>query len=71
MEYLNLSSKVAIDVKGILNVGVAAQAVALAGHNLKLVTKKKKTTKDFLKVGITNIVGVPLLQTQSQLIGKL
>tara|TARA_Y100000310_G_C20584918_1_gene764883 strand:- start:521 stop:706 length:186 start_codon:yes stop_codon:yes gene_type:complete len=55
----------------ILNLGVTAQALSLAGHNLALATKKDKKMKDFIKVGTTNIVGIPILRAQSSLIAGL
>lgn len=57
--------------QNILRAGVAAQATALAAQNLKERKSKDKPLKDLLKKATTNIVGVPLLQTQSQLIGRL
>jgi len=60
-----------IDVKPILNVGVAAQSAALLGENVRLAKKKKVTTKDMVSTGMKNIVGVPLLQAQSKIIGGL
>jgi hypothetical protein len=69
--WICLESKMAIDVKPILQVGVAAQAIGLAGENIKFVKKKKKKTKDLLGLGITNIAGVSLLKAQSQIIGDL
>ena len=59
-----------IDVKGILRVGTAAQAAALAAHNLKGL-KSKKPSKDLIKKGVTNIVGIEIIKKQSQLIGGL
>ena len=47
------------------------QAASLVGHNIKVATKKKTTTKDILGLGMTNIVGVSLIQAESQLIGEL
>lgn len=59
-----------IDVKPILRAGVAVQAASLATSNLKLI-KGKPSTKKMLKAGTTNLVGIPLLQAQSQMIGTL
>jgi len=55
----------------ILRVGLAAQAAGLAFKNVEFVKKKKKSTKDLLGLGVTNIVGISLLRTQGQLIGQL
>lgn len=46
-------------------------ALGIAGHNIKLATKKKKTVKDFLKAGTTNLAGLSLLKAQAQLVGEL
>ena len=46
-------------------------ALALVGENVKFASKKKKSSKDFLKTGATNIVGLSLIQTQAQLAGKI
>lgn len=59
-----------IDVKGILNAGVAAQSATLAVHNLKGL-KKKQTPKSIIKKGVTNLVGIPLIQAQSKIIGAI
>ena len=62
----------AIDVKPILNAGLAAQSAALAGSNLKLIKKKKKVgTKGIVKAGVTNIAGIELIRLQGGLIGGL
>ena len=47
------------------------QAASLVGHNVKVATKKKKTTKDILGLGVTNVVGISLIQAESQIIGGL
>ena len=41
-------------------------ALALAGENVRVAKKKKKSTGDILKVGMTNLAGLPLIQAQSQ-----
>ncbi len=61
----------AIDVKPILQAGVAAQAAALALQNVRLFKKGKPSAKRLVKAGVTNIVGISLLRTQSQLIGSI
>lgn len=58
-------------VKSILNVGLAAQSLALVGENVKLVKKKKVKTKDIVKTGVTNIVGISLLRSQAGIIQSL
>ena len=47
------------------------QAASLVGHNIDVATKKKTSTKDILGLGMTNIVGVSLIQAESQIIGGL
>ncbi len=47
------------------------QALALAGKSLKLVGKKKKKTKDFLKAGVTSIVGIKLISETGKAISGL
>ena len=55
--------------RALLDLGLAAQAGALAGKNLELAMKKKKTAGDFLETGITNIAGTGLLKAQAGIIG--
>lgn len=61
----------AIDVTGILNAGLAAQSAALAVDNLGLIKKKKISSKDFLKQGVKNIVGISLIRSQGNIIQSL
>ena len=61
----------AIDVKPILRAGVAAQAATLALQNVRVLKNKKPSSRRLLKAGVTNIVGIPLLRIQSQLIGQI
>jgi len=58
-------------VQDIMHVGVTAQAGALAGENIRLLKKKEITTKDMVSTGMKNIIGVRLIQLQSQVIGGL
>ena len=60
-----------VDVKGIMNAGVALQSTALLGENLRLAKKKKIKTGDIVSTGMKNIVGVSLIQSQSKIIGGL
>jgi len=46
------------------------QSIALVSENIKQ-TKKKNTTKDFVKLGTKNIVGTSLIKVNTQLIGDL
>jgi len=47
------------------------QSVALVSHNLKVVKKKKPTTKDMVDLGVTNIVGTSMIKINADLIGTL
>lgn len=58
-------------IQDILRVGTSAQALALTGKNIELAKKSDKNLGDFVKTATTSIVGIPLLQLQSQLIGGL
>lgn len=67
-----------IDIKSILQVGLAIQATSLVGQNVvasrRLLDKKrknKKSLKTITKTAVTNIIGIPLLQIQAQLIGRV
>jgi len=51
----------------LLHLAQTGQSLALAGHSFKLANKKKKKLKDFVSVGVTNIVGIPLIQSQAAL----
>jgi hypothetical protein len=57
----------AVDIKSILNAGVAAQAASLAISNVP----KKRKKKSLVKQGIGNIVGISLIQAESQMIGGI
>ena len=58
-------------VKSLAKLAQTGQALALAGENLKLVKKKKKKSKDFLKTGVKNIVGIKLISETGKLISGL
>ena len=67
-----------IDIKPILQVGLAIQATSLVGQNVvasrRLLDKKRKRQKPLktiTKTAVTNIIGIPLLQVQAQLIGRV
>ena len=47
------------------------QAVGLVNHNLKAVNKKKSSTKDILKLGVTNVVGTSLIKLESDFIAGI
>jgi len=58
-------------VKSLAKLAQTGQSLALAGENLKLVKKKKKKSKDFLKAGIKNIVGIKLISETGKAISRL
>ena len=47
------------------------QSLALVSHNLKVVKKKKQTTKDMVELGVGNIVGVSMIKINADLIAGL
>lgn len=57
--------------KQIANLIPTMQALALVTENAKVAKKKKKTTGDMVALGMKNLVGVSLIQAESQLIGDL
>lgn len=57
--------------KAILALALPLQSAALASENVKLLNKKKKSSKDFIETGIKNIIGVALIKEQAGFIGSL
>jgi hypothetical protein len=57
--------------KAILNLIPLSQSTAILSENVKLAKKKKKSVKDFTKVGIKNIIGIELTKETSNVIGSL
>jgi hypothetical protein len=58
-------------IKNIMRIVPIIQSASLVGDNLKFVNKKKKKSEDFVKMGVKNVVGVSLIQFESQLIEDL
>ena len=58
-------------VKDIMNISQSMNAMAIAGHNMKLAQKKNTSSKDFIKAGMTNVVGTSFLKVNADLIGGL
>jgi len=62
--------------QSILRVGLAVQSLGLLGENIKAAKlslkekNDKKGLKRIVRTGVTNIIGIPLLRTQAQLIGS-
>jgi hypothetical protein len=55
--------------KEILKIVPTIQSTALVGENVKLLKKKKKKSKDFVKIGVKNIIGTEFIKAESDLIG--
>ena len=58
-------------VRSLINLAQAAQALALTTEGIRVAKKKKKTTKDILGLGVKNIVGISLIRTTGQVAGNL
>jgi hypothetical protein len=54
----------------LLRIGNTMMAVNLVGANLKAVKKKKKTTKDIVDLGVSNLVGSSLIKANADFIGE-
>ena len=53
----------------ILKIVPTIQSAALAKHTLKLATKKKAKTKDFVETGVGTMVGAALIKEEADFIG--
>jgi len=51
----------------IIRIAPTMSALAMLGENVRVVKKKKKSTKDLVGLATTNIVGISLIRAQSQL----
>lgn len=61
-----------METKNILGIVPGLQATALVGSNLKMFDMKKKpSSKKFVKMGVTNLVGVGLISGTSKLINSI
>lgn len=49
----------------LINLAMDLEATALVGDNLRFASKKKKSTRDFLKQGTKNLVGITLIKAQA------
>lgn len=58
-------------VKSLAKLAQVSQALALTGKNLELIKKKKRTTKDLLGLGVTNIIGIGLISETGKIISGL
>ena len=57
--------------KDLLRLVPTIQAIGLVGANLKVINKKKVNTKDVVKLGMTNIIGVSLIKAESDWISEM
>ena len=57
-----------MDFKPILRVVPTIESIALLKRNVDFVSKKKKKSNDFVKLGTGNIVGTALIKEQANLI---
>ena len=57
--------------KNIMRMIPSIQATQLAGQNLKAARNKKPKAKEMVRLGIKNIVGTSLIQSEADLIGTL
>lgn len=53
----------------LLKIVPTLQAVSVMDENLKLVNKKKKTSKDFIKTGVKNVIGIEFTKMSADLAG--
>jgi hypothetical protein len=63
-----------MDTKNILGIVPGLQATALVGHNLKMFdmkSGKKNNSKKFVKMGVTNLVGIGMIGATSKMINDL
>lgn len=57
--------------KEILKIAPLVQSTYLVGENMKLLKKKKRTSKDFIKTGVHTIIGAEFIKAESDLIGGM
>lgn len=57
--------------KDIMNLVPTMHSMALVGENMKVVNKKKKSSKDLIGLGMKNLVGATLIKSEADLIGLL
>lgn len=58
-------------VNDLVNLAQVGQSLALVGHNVGVLKKKKIDTKDIVKLGVTNIIGVGLIKATGNVAGGL
>ena len=57
--------------KDIMKIIPTLQAAQLVGENVKVLKKKKKKSKDFIGLGVKNIVGTSFIKINADLIEGL
>jgi len=57
--------------KSILRIVPTLQTLALVKHNAKLVSKKKVSSNDLVKVGVGTIVGAALIKESAEFIESI
>lgn len=55
----------------LLKLSQTGLALGLVGENVRIVKKKKKTTKDIVGLGVKNIVGTSLISEQGKIISTI
>lgn len=60
-----------MNYKNIANIIPTIQSAHLVSHNIKASKKKKKTSKDMLELGMTNIIGTNMIKINADTIASL
>ena len=60
-----------MSVQTIANMIPMMTGVALLSENVRVVNKKKVSSKDIVKLGFTNMIGVGMISAQSQMLADL
>jgi len=60
-----------MSVQTIANMIPMMTGVALLSENVRVANKKKVSSKDIVKLGFTNMIGVGMISAQSQMLADL
>ena len=60
-----------MSAKAILNLVPLAHSTAILAENVKFAKKKDKKAKDFVGLGVKNVLGAEFVKLESNLIGSL
>jgi hypothetical protein len=60
-----------MNITNILKVVPMIQTASILNENVKVMNKKKVNTKDIVKLGVTNVVGIGLIQAENQFINSI